>query len=230
MISMNLIRRASAVTSTTVIAGLVTSASACGGATTATGITTNGLEKKAPAEVVHAAVAALKSARSVHLVGTSKKLDVDIRIQHGAATGTIRRASGTQVKVTIIGNVGYMNTDQAGLREFGAPRRVQRHDAGRWLKIPVTGVAGLTLTHVASELTKYKVQLEPKIRQATLNGRKVVVVSYRDGSKLYVANVGPAYPLRGEFKKNENLLEFTEYGALFHITAPSNFIDLSNAG
>ncbi len=69
------------------------------------------------------------------------------------------------------------------------------------------------------------------VRQTTLDGSKVVVVSYRNGSKWYVANTGPAYPLRGESKgQNVGLLVFTEYGAPLHITAPSNVIDLSNAG
>jgi hypothetical protein len=46
MISMNLIRRVVAMTGATVMAALVTiAASACGGATTATGPMTNGLEK-----------------------------------------------------------------------------------------------------------------------------------------------------------------------------------------
>jgi hypothetical protein len=55
----------------------------------------------------------------------------------------------------------------------------------------------------------------------------VVLVSWRNGGKLYVANTGPAYPLHGELKgQNAALLDFTEYGAPLHIAAPSNAIDL----
>ena len=48
---------------------------------------------------------------------------------------------------------------------------------------------------------------------------------------LHVANTGPAYPLRAEFKKGPyaGLFEFSEYGAPLHITAPSNAINFSNA-
>ena len=59
-----------------------------------------------------------------------------------------------------------------------------------------------------------------------------MVVSWRDGSKLHVANTGPAYPLRMEFKKGSNagLYELSEYGAPLHITAPNNAIDVTAVG
>jgi hypothetical protein len=231
MISMNLIRRASAVTAATAMAALITvAASACGGATTATGATTNGLEKKPAAEVLQEAAAALKAAKSVHLVATSADGHFDFRMQDGSTTGTLTRA-GAEIRITIIGRDGYAKTDRAGLKMIGVPRRVQRHDAGRWLKIPARGFTGLTIADFASGLTTYYGALVPKVRQATLNGRKVVVVSWRNGSQLHVANTGPAYPLRAEFKaQHPALIEFSEYGAPLHITAPRNAIDLSNAG
>src|SRR5262249_13417026 len=53
MILLNLIRRVRALSAATAMAALVTvAASACGGATTATGPPTNGLEKKSPADVL----------------------------------------------------------------------------------------------------------------------------------------------------------------------------------
>jgi hypothetical protein len=55
---------------------------------------------------------------------------------------------------------------------------------------------------------------------ATLAGHKVVVVTYPDGSKLYVANTGPAYPLRFTDTGAVGSREFSEYGAAIHITAP----------
>jgi len=235
---MNLIRPAFALTAAIAMAALVTLATtACGGApttsrTTATsGITTNGLEKKSPADVLLEAAAALKAAKSVHIVATSAGAGhVDMRLQGGSSTGTFT-LSGAQLKFTIIGSDGYVKANQAGLKQFGVPRPVQRHGAGRWLKVPASGFTGLTLADFASQLTKYYGPLEPKVRQATLNGRKVVVISWRDGGKMHVANTGPAYPLRAEFKgQNPALIEFSEYGAPLHITAPRNAIDFSNAG
>src|SRR5215472_5546702 len=226
---MTLIHRAFALIVAAAMAALVSvAASACGGATTATGPSTNGLEKKSPADVLQAAAVALQAAKSVHVAGTGPKGHLDARIQHGSATGTLAPA-GAQIGVTIIGRDGYIKTDQAGLKLIGAPLPVQRHDAGRWLKVPASDFTGFTLAELASELTKYYGPLEPKVRQATLSGRKVVVVSWRDGSKLLVPNRGPAYPPRRELKRGPNagLYEPGKYGPPLHIPPPNNAIDVT---
>src|SRR5215471_2113476 len=115
MILMNLIRRAFALTAVTAMAALVTvAASACGGATTATGPSTNGMEKKSSAEVLQVAAAALQAAKSVHIVGTGPSGQADARIQHGSATGAITKA-GHQLRITIVGGAGFVNADRAGL-------------------------------------------------------------------------------------------------------------------
>jgi hypothetical protein len=45
------------------------------------------------------------------------------------------------------------------------------------------------------------------------------------GGELYIANTGPAYPLRVDEKgKTPQRLDFTDYGANFHIIAPRNAI------
>jgi hypothetical protein len=231
MMSMTLIRQAFALIVAAAVAALVTvAAGACGGAATATGPPTNGLEKKSPADVLQAAAAALQAAKSVHVAWTGPQGHVDVRMQHGSSTGTLA-PTGAQIEITIIGRDGFIKTDQAGLKMMGVPKPVQRHDAGRWLMVPASDFTGLTLADFASQLTKYYGPLEPKVRQATLDGRKVVVVSWRDGSTLHVTNTGPAYPLRGEFKKglDAGVIEFSEYGAPLHITAPSDAINISNA-
>lgn len=57
-----------------------------------------------------------------------------------------------------------------------------------------------------------------------------MVVRWRDGSKLYVANTGPAYPLRGDFKSpHAGRIDFTEYGAPIQITAPATVMNGSPA-
>jgi hypothetical protein len=230
-ISMNLIRRAVALTAATAMAALVTAAvSGCGGAATSTGTSTNGLEKKSGADVLQEAAAALEAAKSVHVhvvgTGPSSGGHVDVRLQGGSSTGAFAQ-SGPQVEFRIIGNAGYIKTDQAGLQLFGLPQQVQRHDAGRWLEVRAQDFTGFSRAALAGQLTTYQGPLVPKVGQATVNGRKVVVVRWRNGGKLYVANTGPAYPLRGELKgQNAGRIEFTEYGAPLHITAPSNAIDL----
>ncbi len=227
MISMNLIRRVFALTAAIAIAALVSvTIGGCGSASAPT----NGLEQKSPADVLQQTAAALKAATSAHIVGVSSDGRIDARIQQGAATGTLTK-DGHKVQITIIGNDGYLYADQAGMAMMGVPAEVQPQVAGRWLKSSTSDLTGFTLADLASQLTAYRGPLEPKVSQATLDGKQVVVVSWQDGSKLYVANTGPAYPLRGYLKGPQGgQIDFTEYGAHFQITAPTNVINVSEGG
>jgi hypothetical protein len=215
---MNHIRRAFALTAAAAMAAIVTvAASACGGATTATGPPTNGLGKKSPADVLQAAAAALRAAKSVHIVGADLDGHFDYRMQASSAIGTITRPD-LQIRITVIGGDAYERIDRG-------------HNAGRWLKYPSQPLKQFTLAQYASTLFSGYDPLEPKVQQATVNGRKVVVVSWRNGWKLHVANTGPAYPLRAEFKGGYPVrMVFSEYNVPFDIAAPSNAIDASKAG
>jgi hypothetical protein len=58
-----------------------------------------------------------------------------------------------------------------------------------------------------------------------VNGKKVVVVSWPDGSKVQIANTGPAYPLRVDFKGHLPVrMVYSEYNVPFNVTAPPNAI------
>ena len=94
------------------------------GATTATGPPDNGLEKKSPAEVQRAAAAALRAAKSVHIVGADPPGHFDYRMQGSSTIGTITLPGG-QTRFRVIGRYGYVKTD------FD-------HNAGRWLKYPAS--------------------------------------------------------------------------------------------
>ncbi len=225
---MNHIRRAFALTAAAAMAAMVTgAASACGGtttaagpptnggATTATGPPTNGLEKKSPAEVLRAAAAALRAAKSVHIVGSDPPGHFDYRMQGSSTIGTIT-LPGEQTRFRVIGRDAYARIDRG-------------HNAGRWLKSP--HFKEFTLAQWASNPFSGYGPLEPKVQQATVNGRKVVVVNWRNGSKLDVANTGPPYPLREDFKGNYPVrVVFSEYNVPVDIAAPSNAIDASKAG
>lgn len=227
MILMDLIRRVCALTAGVVMAALVlVTMSACGGASAPT----NGLEQKSPADVLQQAAGSLKAATSVHIVGGGSDGRIDARIRQDAATGTLTK-DGQQVRVTIIGADGYISADMAGLAMMGVPAEVRSQVAGRWLKFPASNFTGFTLSDLASQLTAYRGPLEPKVSQAMLDGKQVVVVSWRDGSKLYVANTGPGYPLHGDLKgSGAGQLDFTEYGGHFQVTTPGNVLNVSESG
>jgi hypothetical protein len=210
------------------VAALVTLVlTGCGG-----GTSTNGLEDKSPAQIQEEAAAAITGAKGVHVTGTSitdgTPAQVDLRIQNGSSSGTIT-LEGADFEITRVGEVIYVKADEAALESLGIPPEMHRLGADRWLKLAPqeASVEGFSLDSFAQQLTMNDTPLETEVEQTELDGRRVVVISQQDGSRLYVANTGPAYPIRGELKGlNEGRIDFSEYGVDFEITAPENYVEL----
>jgi len=196
---------------------------------------TNGLEEKSAAQVQQAATAAIEAASSVHVTGTGvregRPVQVDLRIQDGLSRGTIT-IEGARLEITTVGPNAYVQGDQQALEVLGVPPAAAQLGAGRSLKLTAQEAApleGYSLDSFAAQLAKNDSPLDPKVKQTEFDGQKVVVVSRQDGSKLYVANTGDAYPLRADDKgPDAGRLDFTEYGADFLIPpAPQVTIELS---
>ena len=230
MISMNTIRRAGVlITAAVVFPFAALAASGCGGGTTATGGVANGLETKTPAQVVHDAAAALAAAKSVQIVLTRGPSQVDLRAQSGSRTLTFTDRGVAKFEVMFIGkNVYAKFLDQAALNMLLGALPPLKHLFGQWVRVSpkrlnLGGLEGFSPASLAGGLAHHG-PLEPAFRQATLSGRKVVVVtSQRNGAKLYVASTGPAYPILITGFHGQRI-GFSDYGANFHITAPSNAI------
>jgi hypothetical protein len=208
---------------------VVLSVTGCGGGG---GTETNGLEKKSAAEVLQAATAAFKASHGVHAVGTGtsdgRPARLDIRIQDGSASGTIT-IDGAPVEITTVGSDAYIRGDQQGLQAIGVSAETAHMAANHWLKSSPQelGLEGFTLDSFIADLAHPDRPYNPTVEQTELNGRKVVVVSAQDGTKLYVANTGPAYPLHVDDKgQNPGSMDLTEYGADFHITPPEGTVEL----
>jgi hypothetical protein len=206
-------------------------ASGCGGNATTTA-TTNGLESMSAATVQRMAAAALESADSVHVKGTglaAGAMSVDLRFDGTSSAGTLV-AEGVRVEFTRIDDAFYVRAGRRALKKLGASAAAARAGAGRWLKLgqaQITEWEGLSLADLARQLTERVGPLVPEVAQTKLDGAPVVVVSGRDGSRLYMANSGVAYPLRGDYVgPAAGRVEFTDYGADFHIAAPEHPVDV----
>jgi hypothetical protein len=155
---------------------------------------------------------------------------MDLRFDGSSTSGTLA-TGGAKVAIVRIGDVPYVKADRGGLKVFGASPASQRAGAGRWLKLgmgQITEWKGLSLAELAGQLTHNTSPLEPGVSKATLDGKPVVVLRYRDGSRLFVAATGPAYPLRGDYGgAAAGRVEFSEFGADFHITAPPGAVDVA---
>jgi hypothetical protein len=195
----------------------------------------NGLEAKTAAEVQRAAAATLKNAKSVHVTvtGPNQPLRLDLRIQGNATTGTIGMGT-VSYQVTSIGGDTWIKGDQRALRALGISAAVGSRVAGHWFKAPgrqASGMAGFSLDSLAGGVGRNDTPLKSKVGTATLDGRKVLVVSQRNGAKLYVAATGPAFPLRTDEKApGSGQVRFSEFGVDFRINAPADVVDLNAAG
>jgi hypothetical protein len=189
---------------------------------------TNGLENQTAAKVAQAADAAFKAAKTVHVLGTfladGRTEKFDLRYEGGSTSGMFT-VKGAAIQIVTVGGKAYLKAGKHGLAAMGNPPDTQGLLANKWVK---SGSAGQMLTPFslatfASELTAEEFTRGGTVAQSTLAGQKVVVVTYPDDSKLYVANVGTAYPLRFDAAGSVGgRRDFSEYGTAFHITAPPN--------
>lgn len=189
---------------------------------------TNGLEDQTAAKVAQAADTAFKAAKTVHVQGTfladGRTEKFDLRYEGGSTSGMFT-INGATIHMVTVGNNAYLKAGKHGWAAMGNPPDTQGLLAGKWVK---SGSAKQMLTPFslatfASELTAEEFAHGGTVTQSMLAGQKVVVVTYPDGSKLYAANTGPAYPLRFDATGSVGGRRvFSEYGAPFHITEPPN--------
>jgi len=193
---------------------------------------TNGLEKKPASEVHQEAVATLKDAKNVHVTGTTtnhsqnEPARLDLRLQNGISGGAAS-LKGSNFEITTAGEDFYLKGDQSAWQALQAPPAVEGA-AGGWAKLRASQVKldAFSVAYFATALAATAWGMA-KVEQATLDGAKVVVLSQPNGSRLYVANTGPAYPVRIDDKSSGAQLDFTQYGVDFQLAAPTDII--SNA-
>jgi len=191
---------------------------------------TNGLERKSAAEVQQAAATALRDTKFGRVTGmrllTNRSVVLDLRLQDklGHITGTL---AGSQLEIITVGEDLYLKGEQDAWRALEAPPPVQGF-AGRWVQLKSRQVKldPVSLDSLVASVSGNGWR-ESTVQQATLDGKKVVVLSRADGSKLYVANTDVAYPVRIEDKTFDSQIEFTEYGVESNIAPPTDA--LSNA-
>jgi hypothetical protein len=239
---MNITRRAGALIAVLGAVALILAACSPGGggpggsggsaAIGAAGGAANGLQNQTPDQVVRDAVAALRAAKSVQLVvippvgsGGPFKL-ADVQVQGDVAIATFVKKGRAMFEVAVVGKRAYIQFSREMLRRISAPGFVKGLMAGHWVRVRGNEVPpGIfkqsPVASVAARLAHHG-PLQAAVRQATLNGRKVVVVTDRkNGAKLYVANTGRAYPLLVTWPDGHRI-ELTRYGTTFPVPTPAN--------
>jgi hypothetical protein len=204
--------------------------SAASGPAAAAGGAANGLQHQTPDQVVHDAVAALRAARSVQFTlrpppaMPGRYRIAAWQVQGAARIALVTEGGRPQFKVAVAGGRAYIQFSTAGMKLPYWLSPLRHVIAGRWftLSMPRQGIRvfdRLPSPALLARQLAHHDRLFPGVRQATLNGRKVVVVTDGGGDKLYVANTGPAYPLLLTAPDGHRLA-FSGYGANFGVPAP----------
>lgn len=196
----------------------------------------NGVAAMPADQATRAALAALTSARSVDVAGTfaanGRSERFDLRFAGSSAADGSFTVNGAAVQVVTCDGAMYLKAGQDGWAAMGNPAGTAGMMAGRWYKVSsaqAPGTTPLSLAFFTAELAAHATITRATVTPGTLAGRQVAVIAYPDGSKLYVAATGPAYPLRFDVTGDTGgRRDFSDYGAAVHIAAPGGATDISH--
>jgi hypothetical protein len=185
-------------------------------------------------QIVTEAQRALSQASSVHVSGeyreNNKPVEIDMTILAGnKATGKVV-ADGSTVELRRLGDQLYVKGDDKFLDALGPKAKATK---GKWLVGPVAqadkGLAQLTdLQRFAGTLSPGKGALT-KEAVRSLNGQKAVSVRSSTGARLWVADAGPAFPLRVErIGTATGFIDYGNYNAKVDVQAPTPTVPLAS--
>lgn len=231
--------RARAVAVAGICAGLAVLAGACGTGTgpSAAKTSANGVASKPAAQILATARDALGSAKSVRLQGTMTKsgttYTVDIVLGPGSGKGTMTGpipglGRGSFEFIELGGKV-YIRSSTLW-RHYGVAAAELLDN--RWVATTVKEMGGapFTIENFFSSIGPITEGPASKGAVTSINGQLAIPVTSGD-STVYVATTGTPYPLRvvpSSSKAGSGEINFLDYNAALHITAPPNAIDFSN--
>jgi hypothetical protein len=234
-------------------AGAGTATAPASGTASAPTASATPVPKAAPA-LLSGALAALRSAGSVH-VETDQSSSQGALVFSDDSTASGGRqviTLGTTGRVTIlfIAGVGYIQANSVGLADvFQVPQQQADEFAGQWIELrpgdklgqstydDVT--AGITLSSLASELTPSgAVSLGAP---STVKGQRVLTVREPIAASagmpatahavLYVTDATPVRPVLSEVTNagsSDDQVYFTNWGETVHLTAPAHAVPASD--
>jgi hypothetical protein len=193
--------------------------------------------KKTARQIVQDAVAAVKSAKGVHMSGTfvSSGKQIAVTLDLGQASGQGTMALGdARADVARVGSVSYIRANSAFWKTFaGQGAAVLLHD--RWLsgstsKPPLNAFAQfLSIDALLKEaFTGTASHTLKKLGTRTYKGQKVIAISDpADHETLLIAASGKPYPLAAT---GRGTIDFSDWDKDVKATAPKGATDITGLG
>lgn len=197
----------------------------------------NGVAAKTADEILSEATAAFRGASSVHLVGRlvdpDQSVELDVRLGRDMSQGSVTQ-KGAKLEIIATGGNLYMRGKQFWVTN--APANIANQVGDRWAWLPVSGLRdSLAFTNLVSIQAFADGGRKPsgkitKGQGGTVDGAKAIAIKDADGSSLWVATTGPAYPLRigpASASASTDSIAFRDYNAELSVTAPGDSIDFT---
>lgn len=189
---------------------------------------------KSASGVLSDAKSALFNAKSVHATGTTttkqgqqEKLDMWFVGRNTAGTETM---NGAVVHVVKIGDTAYLKAPASFWKKTAGPQGSAL--AGKWIKSSgkTSNTSSLTLQALAASINTDDSPLRTGVEHGTVDGKKALVLTQQDGSKMYVADAKSPVPLRlVNAGKSKGSLNFSDYGTDHKIAAPKGAVTAKQA-
>ena len=187
----------------------------------------NGVAALVVNEILDRALQALRAAGSFRMKGAmtndDTELELDLKFRGEDVTGTVV-IDGAGLEMTKLGDTVYVKPDEAALKRISKSKEsVANFFRGKWLKGSAKGPNLSAFADVADlEQILQPTGALSKGGLRDINGTQAIglVDTSINGGTLYIATVGPPYLLRIEDDTRQGVIDFTEFGATFKITAP----------
>ena len=207
------------------------------GPTTTEKAVDNGVAAKTADQILQETKAALRGASSTHVVGKfvegTQTAEFDMHLGRDVSQGSLTQ-KGLKLEMIVAGGNLYLRGKQ--FWEANAPPSFANQVGDRWAQLPVTslreGLAYKDLVNLDSFATSV---LKPdgkltKGQTGSIDGAPAIAIKDGDGSPLWVATTGPAYPLRLGPEKpstSASFATFSDYNVPLSVTAPGDSVDIS---
>jgi hypothetical protein len=215
-------------------------AAACGsGSGSGSGSADNGESAKSANRILADARAAVGKAQDVHVFGASPQtstnpVQLDLRVRHGAGTGTISMG-GNVIHLIRIGSSVYMKAGGRFWQTFGKNPAVVQLLQNRWIKFTASNPNFGPLARLLDEQQFMQQTLQPKGRVVkagtrTYRGQRVVVLrdtGDTNAGELYIATTGAPYPVAIVDTAQHAVIHFDSWNQTFQLSAPAGALDFS---
>jgi hypothetical protein len=226
-------------TAVVVIAAVVAVVLVATGGKKKSGTPLNGVQTQSATDALATSRQALRAASSVEIAGTvtdsGQSIRLDLTLAGNNSRGTLT-IDNNDVQLIKTDQTVFIKGDTDFLKKYaGNNTAVLNKLNGKWLKVASTTDFDTFTVDGFAQLLKGgsgSDAVNADVTQSTLNGRKVVVISQKDGSRLDIANTGPAVPLLLDSKGSDGgIVNFSNYNKSISITAPpaSEVFDVSSS-